>query len=409
MTQTLEVARPTDAAKPGVRPVRVAFVANNLTPYRVQAHVRFKREIPGLEIRTLITWDISRNLWVYKDMPDIGVTTYPGAIAESMIGSIDYYVGDYRTGGRVIADLEAWKPDALVVCGYGYPAMLRVLRWAWGRRLPTLLWTDSNVHSDSATGIKRLVKNALVGRVARGCDAVLVCGENGARYWARYGADPARMFRLPIDPDYDLIERTPDELVREVARVHDLRPGRRRFLVCARLVPVKAVDQAIDAFCAIARKRDDVDLVILGNGPLRAELQGRVPSPLRDRVRFAGFQDRQEVVNAFYRLCDVLVHPATWEPWGVVLLEAAAAGLAIVTTSVVGAAPEAAHDGVNAVVIRPNDRRALMRAMMTVTEPGRLEAMKAASLRVSAHQRETCDPVRGLRDALTKAGVLAGE
>ncbi len=408
MTETLELPRPTDAANTGVRPVRVAFVANNLTPYRVQAHVRFKREIPGLEIRTLITWDISRNLWVYQDMPDIGVTTYPGAIAESMIGSIDYYVNDYRTGGRVIADLESWKPDALVVCGYGYPAMLRVLRWARARRLPTLLWTDSNVHSDSASGFKRVVKNALVRRVVRGCDALLVCGENGARYWHRYGADPGRMFRLPIDPDYDLIERTPDELVREVARIHDLRPGRRRFLVCARLVPVKAIDQAIDAFCAIARKRDDVDLVILGNGPLRAELQGRVPSPLRERVRFAGFQDRQEVVNAFYRLCDVLVHPATWEPWGVVLLEAAAAGLAIVTTSVVGAAPEAAHDGVNAVVIRPNDRRALMRAMMTVTEPGRLEAMKAASLRVSAHQRETCDPVRGLRDALTKAGVLAG-
>ncbi|MDX2132160.1 MAG: glycosyltransferase family 4 protein [Planctomycetota bacterium] len=404
MTTTLEPL-PTREAGTHAPPLRVAFVANNLTPYRVQAHVRFRREIPGLEIRTLVTWDISRNLWVYREMPDIGVTTFPGAIAESMVGSIDYYVSDFRTGGRVIADLAAWRPDAVVVCGYGFPAMMRTLRWSHARGIPTLLWTDSNAHADTARGIKRAVKNAVVRSVVRACDAILVCGENGARYWAAYGADSSRMFRVPIEPEYRLIGASPPELVREVARMHDLREGRRRLLVCARLVPVKAVDQAIDAFCAIARKRENLDLVILGNGPLRAELQGRVPSVLRERVKFAGFQDRQEVVNAFYQLCDVLVHPATWEPWGVVLLEAAAAGLAIITTTVVGAAPETSHDGLNALVIRPNDRRALSRAMMDATEPGRLEAMKAASLQISAHFREANDPVRGLRDALRCAGV----
>ncbi|GJQ29075.1 MAG: hypothetical protein HBSAPP03_09590 [Phycisphaerae bacterium] len=390
---------------PPPRSIRLSVVVNNLTPYRVQSHLRFKREIPGLRLDTYVTWDTSRNLWVYKDMPDIGVVTFPGAITESMIGTLDYYAGDFRTGGKVIRQLEANPPDAVLLCGYGYPAMYRVLRWCTRRKVPCILWTDSNVHSDTARGIRKLVKRHIVSRVVRDVSAIFACGHNGARYWANYGATADRMFFGPVEPDYDLIEHAPPQAVAEVVRAFNLKPDRRRLLVCSRLVPVKAVDQAIDAFAGVARKRPDVDLVILGNGPLRSELTARVPSPLASRVIFAGFQDRQEIVNAWYSQSHVLLHPATWEPWGVVLLEAAAAGLAIITTHVVGAVPEVAHDGVNAVLVRPNDRRALMHAIMTVTEPGRLEAMRAASVQVSQHFRAERDPVEGLRKALAFVGL----
>ncbi|CAG1010764.1 Putative glycosyltransferase EpsF [Phycisphaerales bacterium] len=396
-------AVPTDVP---TRRRRVAIIVNTLTPYRVQAHLRFKHEIPNIEIDTYVTWDTSRNPWIYKDMPDIGVVTFPDAVAESMFGTVDYFIGDYRTGGRIIERMERSRPDAAVICGYAYPAMLRCHLWCRRRGIPVLLWSDSNVHADTAGGLRRVVKDVAVKRVARISDALLICGTNGERYWARYGARAERMFRVPVEPDYELIDRTPRAIIDEIAAKNRWDPGRRRMLICARLVPVKAVDQAIDAFSAIARKRPEFDLVIVGTGPLRRELEARVPTTLASRVTFAGFYDRQEAVNAFYRSCDVFVHPANWEPWGVVLLEAAAAGLAIITTSVVGAVPEVAHDGLNARIVPPNDRRALMEAMLSVTEPGRLESMKAASVQVSRHAREASDPVRGLRDALKSTGVL---
>jgi Glycosyl transferases group 1. len=59
-------------------------------------------------------------------------------------------------------------------------------------------------------------------------------------------------------------------------------------------VPVKAVDQAIDAFASVAYRLPDLDLVIVGDGPLREELKERVPGPLASRVIFAGFFDKQE-------------------------------------------------------------------------------------------------------------------
>lgn len=386
---------------------RLAVVVNNLTPYRVQSHLRFKNEIPGLRLDTYVTWDASRNLWVYAEMPDIGVVTFPNAVPESMVGSLDYYIGDFRTGGRVIEKLNANRPDVVLLCGYGYPAMMRVLRWCRRHRVPCILWTDSNVHSDTATGLRRFAKDLIVRRVVRSVDAIFACGHNGAQYWANYGATAENMFFGPVEPDYAMIDRTTIQAADDVVRAFGLAPDRIRMIVCSRLVPVKAVDQAIDAFCAVARKRPNVDLIILGNGPLRKELAARVPSPMASRVVFAGFQDKQVVVNAWYKASHVLLHPATWEPWGVVLLEAAAAGLAIITTGVVGAVPEVAHDGVNAAIVRPNDRRALMNAILRSTEPDRLASMRAASIHISRHFREARDPVKGLRLALAKVGVLA--
>lgn len=383
-------------------PTRLAVVVNNLTPYRIHAHTRFKREIPGLSIRTYVAWDATRNLWVYtpETMPDIGVVTYDGAAAERQHGSLTYYIRDWATGGKICRDLRAARPDVVIANGYGYPSLMRVLLWCRFHRVPCLLWSDSNLHSDNALGVRRFLKRLIVPLVLRLVDALLVCGSNGLNYYTRYGARRERMFFAPIEPDYQLIAATPPDVRDAMARAYNLAPNRRRLLVCARLVPVKAVDQAIDAFAAVAYKRPDLDLVIMGDGPLRARLQARVPSTLRERVIFTGFHDQQQKVNALYSLCDVLVHPATWEPWGVVLLEAAAAGLALVTTSVVGAAPELVHDGVNGRVVPPNDRVALARAILDVTQPSNLADFKAASIRVSQRFRAVLDPVRGVSDAM---------
>lgn len=393
--------------QPGDGRPRLAIVVNNLTPYRIQSHTRVKNEIPAFQLDTYITWDTSRNLWVYKNAPDIGVVTYADAIAESQIGSLDYYGGDWRTGGQIIKHLEQTRPAAVVACGYGYPSLMRVILWCRRTRTPCLLWSDSNVHSDSASGLKRLVKNQVVRWVVRNTQGLLVCGSNGIKYWSRYGAKAEHMFFFPVEPDYDLIGQTTEAQLRDAAERFGLTPGRRRLVVCSRLVPVKAVELAVDAFDAVADRRPNLDLVIVGDGPLRRLISARIPTRLRNRIRLAGFIDRQETVNAIYRQSDVLVHPAVWEPWGVVILEAAAAGLAIITTEVVGAAAELAQDGVNGRLIRPRSRVELAQAILDVTDEGRLDAMKAASLQVSAAFREQRDPVRGLRAALQNVGLLS--
>src|SRR5439155_26838233 len=95
--------------------------------------------------------------------------------------------------------------------------------------------------------------------------------------------------------------------------------GRRRLVYAGRLAAVKRIDLLVDAFAALAADRPDWDLLVVGDGPLRDALVGRVPPAIRERVMWTGFVDDQATIGALYHACDVLVLPSDLEPWGVVV------------------------------------------------------------------------------------------
>jgi glycosyltransferase involved in cell wall biosynthesis len=102
----------------------------------------------------------------------------------------------------------------------------------------------------------------------------------------------------------------------------------------------------------------------------------------------------------------VLILPSDYEPWALVINEAAASGLAIVSSSVVGASYELVRDGVNGFVFPPGDLAAATAALRSATDPERVETLKAGSQIVLEDWRRDGDPVHGLRAALRHCGVL---
>src|SRR5262249_48224428 len=66
----------------------------------------------------------------------------------------------------------------------------------------------------------------------------------------------------------------------------------------------------IAAFAAIAARRPEWDLLIIGDGPLRGSLEGSLPADLQRRVTWTGFLDHQATVSALYRSCAVLLLPS---------------------------------------------------------------------------------------------------
>jgi glycosyltransferase involved in cell wall biosynthesis len=220
------------------------------------------------------------------------------------------------------------------------------------------------------------------------------------------------MFDFPYEPDYASIHAlTPEEIGQVRERFH-LANGRRRIVFSGRFVAAKRPDLVIDAFAAIASRRQEWDLVMVGEedpavaAPGSMGLRDRVPPALRERVIFTGYISDQNTLSAIYRASDLLCLPSDYEPWALVVNEAAAAGLAIVATDVVGAAAELVREGVNGRLFPPGDLKALTEAMLDVTAPKRIDQMKASSAMVLADWRERGDPVEGLRKALKFARVL---
>jgi glycosyltransferase involved in cell wall biosynthesis len=129
-------------------------------------------------------------------------------------------------------------------------------------------------------------------------------------------------------------------------------PSARVLLCVCRLEPQKGVDVAIRALTEIP----DAWLVVLGDGPQRAELERLA----NERVYMPG---RVPDVAAWLGRADVLVHPVRWEGFGLAVLEAMLAGVPVVASDV-SSLPELVGDA--GVLVPPNDPLALAAAVSRV-------------------------------------------
>jgi len=162
----------------------------------------------------------------------------------------------------------------------------------------------------------------------------------------RPGIDLARFDRCRADP----------------ATVSRYRQGAGRLVgTVARLVPQKALDVLLEATPAILAQAPDTRVLIVGEGPLRAELEQRARTlGIAHAVVFAGYQE--DVVSA-YRAMDVFVLPSRDEGFGLAFLEAMAAGVPVIGTRVIGSV-EAVRDGVTGLLVPAADAPALAQAVV---------------------------------------------
>jgi CDP-glycerol glycerophosphotransferase len=108
----------------------------------------------------------------------------------------------------------------------------------------------------------------------------------------------------------------------------------KNFVSVGRISIEKGSDRLVDAFLEVAEENDDVGLVIIGDGPLRLELESRVQlAGFSDRVFFTG-----QLRSPFGHMkhCDALVMASRHEGQGIVVLEAFVLGLNVVSVDIPG-------------------------------------------------------------------------
>ncbi|MBN1312969.1 MAG: glycosyltransferase family 4 protein [Anaerolineae bacterium] len=158
-----------------------------------------------------------------------------------------------------------------------------------------------------------------------------------------------------------------------------------RLLFVGRLVPEKGLEIALQALAHVRDKADlgRVTLDIIGGGAevYRLHLQTMIASlELQDRVCMVGSLTRQQVLER-YTSYDMLLVPSLWvEPFGIIILEAMARGLAVIATNHGGPA-EIISDGHDGCLVPPNDPVTLAHVIVELTsDPERMQQMRVLAL-----------------------------
>jgi phosphatidylinositol alpha-mannosyltransferase len=153
--------------------------------------------------------------------------------------------------------------------------------------------------------------------------------------------------------------------------------GRLNVLFVGRLDPRKGLPVLLDALPRLRKKVPEARLVVVGSSFLRGWLERRLPPRERAHVLFAGAVPAAELPS-WYASAHVVVSPALKnESFGIVLLEAMAAGRPVVASDIPGyhSVIEHPEDG---VLVPPGDVRALARALAALLrDPSRRLALAA--------------------------------
>ncbi len=137
------------------------------------------------------------------------------------------------------------------------------------------------------------------------------------------------------------------------------------LLFIGRLTELKRVDILISALALLAREHPDVKLVIVGGGTLETRLKEQVKMMgLEESVLFTGYVEEMKV-PLYTSACDIFVLPSEVESFGIVLLEAMAAGRPCVASRV-GGIPELIEDGVNGLLVESGKPDELATAILRV-------------------------------------------
>jgi glycosyltransferase involved in cell wall biosynthesis len=159
----------------------------------------------------------------------------------------------------------------------------------------------------------------------------------------------------------------------------------KRLLYIGRLASVKGLPILIESLGLLKELHPTVTLTIVGDGPDRFELEQLTEKfNLKESVRFVGYQS-QSSVRQFIQQTDVFVLPSFAEGVPVVLMEAMAAGLPVVTTRIAGIS-ELVEDGISGYLVPPGDAASLAKSISLLLDDHELRKLMGKAGRAKVQQ-----------------------
>jgi glycosyltransferase involved in cell wall biosynthesis len=291
--------------------------------------------------------------------------------------------------GRLFHVLDEYKPEVVVVPGWGYRGALMALGWGLIHRIPVICMSESTQWDEARNPLKEWIKRRIIGLFS----SALVGGTPHRDYMEELGMPSDRIFL-----GYDAVDnRFFSEEARKIGVRRWEMGGEKQpcFLASARFIEKKNLFRLLKAYAIYRGKallrRDSVasafslqpsvfDLVLLGDGQLRPELKKlRSELGMEDCVQMPGFKQYEELPE-YYAAAGAFIHASTTEQWGLVVNEAMASGLPVLVSNRCGCARDLVRDGENGWTFDPSDEEQMADLMLRISsDEERRKEMSARS------------------------------
>ena len=314
-----------------------------------------------------------------------------------------FWVGRTRIVPALLTTLVRSNHEVIVCTAGGKFVLPLVWLMTRSRNRRLVLWTG-------VWQRPRFLFHRVVGPVVdwlyRNADAVVAYGAHVRTALLRVGVLPERIRLAPQAIDNSRFDvAVPQAAISSFRSSVGIRPTDVAIVYVGRLVPSKGVATLLRAIADGRFNELPVVLLIVGSGPEEDALRSAARRlGIESRVRFIGSRPNVELPT-IYQSADIVVVPSEpsregAEPWGLVVNEAMASGVAVIASDAVGAAAHGLPaDGRSGVVFHAGDSKALAAslAVLVTDENFRLQIRAEAQRHVSSFTYE------GMADGIVDA------
>jgi N-acetyl-alpha-D-glucosaminyl L-malate synthase BshA len=287
---------------------------------------------------------------------------------------------DWRVAWRLAREVRARGIEILHAHQYTpffYAALARLLC----RKAPRLIFTEHGRHfPDRVSPLRRAANRLVFDHLADAVNAVCAFSARAVARMDGFSGERIEVIENGIEVDRYGPATDRNALRRQLG----LDPARRYVANIARFHPVKDQAMLLRAFAAVAAARPDADLLLVGDGPLRPELEKQVRElGIEGRVRFLGI--RSDVPDIL-RAIDVFALTSVSEAASLTLLEAMASAVPVVVTDV-GGNPEMVRHGIEGLLVPRGDADAAAAALLRILDDSARAAEMGAAGRARVLER----------------------
>lgn len=286
---------------------------------------------------------------------------------------------------RLIQRLGRYRPDFLLVWGWSDPTAILAFLAARLMRISLFMVTDSSFpilqkDKNPKSRMIGIIKRCLV----RMPHFFLAQGKSAQDYLLSLGASRERIKEMHLN----CLETEHWQLQAAIARSGNQKikaelgiQEKRLILYVGRLIPGKGLEILLEAYAELNRLLEGVGLLIVGDGPLKEVIESQCRILGLSKVFFHGSRPYEELAK-YYGISDCLVLPTYSDQWPLVVLEALACGLPVVTTERCGSVPDLITGHDTGLVVKHCDSESLAEALSEILT---LPANALAELRKRAY------------------------
>lgn len=321
--------------------MKVLFLTNIPSPYRVD----FFNELGELCELTVL---YERKKASYRN--DKWMSSDPVSFKPVFLKGITIKK-DTPINFEVIKYLDKKLFDIIVIGGYSTPTGMMAIEYCNIRKIPFVLNADGGMIS-SENKVKYKLKKHLI----ESAKAWLSTGFNTSRYLTYYGAKD-KIFRYPFTSirKKDIIDKPITTEEKKIIKTKLGLLDKPTAIAVGRFIYGKGFDVLIDSWGNIS---NDYNLLIVGGGEEKSNLLAQIEKKNLNNIKLLDYMDLADLTD-YYKASDIFILPTRGDVWGLVVNEAMANGLPVITTDKCVAGLELITEGENGYIVPVNDENTL--------------------------------------------------